>query len=147
MDDRKPAAKKPDKILPKSAGGRKRKSSDASKSPLDALPWIPRAQLESLITSSVNNHTSITTQQLINAMPAEEQWRINPDGKKKKSYSPVKSGQERVNTGSFDDIDSTIMLNILMYLNCKEKYTCVTSVCKGWREFKASMPSLFLDLR
>ena len=146
-DDRKPAAKRTTRK--QGATSKKRKASaggdDTSLSAV--LPWIPRAQLEALIASSVSNKTAITTEEVINAMPEHEQWRIDSSGKKKKSYSPVKSGPERVNTGAFDNIDAATMLNIFMYLNCKEKYTCVTSVCKGWREFKVTMPSLFLDLR
>jgi len=149
MDDRKPAAA----TKRKKSTTKKRKASSSSSTGRTAdlsavLPWIPRAQLEALITSSVNDHSAITTEQVINAMPDHEKWRIDPsDGKKKKSYTPVKSGPERVNTGAFDAVDSTTMLNIFMFLNCKEKYNCVMSVCKGWREFKATMPSLFLDLR
>ncbi|KAK1738660.1 hypothetical protein QTG54_010690 [Skeletonema marinoi] len=149
MDDRKPAAATTKR---KKSTTKKRKASSSSSTGRTAdlsavLPWIPRAQLEALVTSSVNDHSAITTEQVINAMPDHEKWRIDPsDGKKKKSYTPVKSGPERVNTGAFDAVDSTTMLNIFMFLNCKEKYTCVMSVCKGWREFKATMPSLFLDL-
>ena len=150
MDERKPAAKK------KSSGTTARKRNAKRKASADAggdtdltavMPWVPRAQLETLIASSVNNGTAITAEEVINAMPEHEKWRIDSSGKKKQSYSPVKSGPERINTGAFDSVDSTTMLNIFMYLNCKEKYTCVTSVCKGWREFKTTMPSLFLDLR
>ena len=149
-DDRKPAAKK--RTTGKKQGAsKKRKASrcndDTSSSLSAVLPWIPRAQLEALITSSVNNGSAITTDDVIKAMPEHERWRIDSSGKKKKSYSPVKGGPERVNTGAFDAIDATTMLNIFMHLNCKEKHTCVTSVCKGWREFKMSMPRLFLDLR
>lgn len=143
MDDRKPAAKKqPDR--------RKRKATattSSSSEAADLLPWIKRAQLENLITSSINSSSAITVHDLINAMPEAERWRVNEKtGRKKSSYTPVKGGPERINTGSFDAIDSTTMLNILMFLNCKERHTCVTSVCKGWREFKTSMPTLFLDL-
>ncbi len=151
MDERKPAAKK------KSSGTTARKRNAKRKASADAagdtadltavMPWVPRAQLEALIASSVNNATAITAEEVINAMPEHEKWRIDSYGKKKKSIPTVKSGPERVNTGAFDSVDSSTMLNIFMYLNCKEKYTCVTSVCKGWREFKATMPSLFLDLR
>jgi hypothetical protein len=143
MDDRKPAAKKqPDR--------RKRKATataSSSSEAADLLPWIQRAQLENLITSSINNSSAITVHDLINAMPEAERWRVNEKtGRKKSSYTPVKGGAERINTGSFDIVDSTTMLNILTFLNCKERHTCVTSVCKGWREFKTSMPTLFLDL-
>ena len=150
MDDRKPAAKP---VIPKkkNAGNSKKRKATADTSPHAALsavlPWIPRAQLETLITMSVNNQAAITNQQLINAMPDNERWRITDDGKKKKSFSPVKSAPERVNTGTFDAVDSATMLNILTFLNCKEKFTCVTSVSKSWRKFKESMPTLFLDLR
>lgn len=151
MDERKPAAKKSGTTARKrSATSKKRKASAGRAGDTDlsaVMPWVPRAQLEALIASSVNNGTAITADEVINAMPEHEKWRIDSSGKKKQSYSPVKSGPERVNTGAFDPVDSTTMLNIFMYLNLKEKYTCVTSVCKGWREFKATMPSLFLDLR
>ena len=152
MDERKPAAKKSGTTTRKrSATNKKRKASagagDTAQELSFVMPWIPRAQLEALVASSVNNGTAITMEEVINAMPEHEKWRIDSSGKKKKSYSPVKSGPERVNTGAFDSVDSATMMNIFMYLNCKEKYTCVTSVCKGWREFKATMPSLFLDLR
>ncbi|KAL7498031.1 hypothetical protein ACHAWT_005986 [Skeletonema menzelii] len=144
-DDRKPAAKRTTRK--QGATSNKRKANPGDDDTLSAvLPWIPRAQLEALITSSVSNRKAITSEEVIDAMPEHEQWRIDSSGKKKKSYSPVKSGPERVNTGAFDNIDAATMLNIFMYLNCKEKYTCVTSVCKGWREFKVTMPSLFLDL-
>ena len=162
MDDIKPAAvaklddntvlsRKTKKIPKKSGGGGKRKAATAALSPADLiaiLPWIPRAQLEDLICSSINNNTVMTSQQLINAIPDNQKWRFNEHtGRKKKSYTPVKSGPERVDTGSFDSVDTSTMLNILTYLNCRERYVCVTEVCKGWREFKSSMPSLFLDLR
>ena len=149
MDELKPAAKKKSSGTTARKRNAKRKASaDAGGTDLTAvMPWVPRAQLEALIASSVNNGIAITTEEVINAMPEHEKWRIDSSGKKKQSYTPVKSGPERVNTGAFDPVDSTTMLNIFMYLNCKEKYTCVTSVCKGWREFKATMPSLFLDLR
>ena len=38
------------------------------------------------------------------------------------------------------------MLNIMSHLNCSERYSCVASVCKGFRDFKTSMPGLFVDL-
>lgn len=137
MDDRKPAARK------RKATATASSSSEAA----DLLPWIKRAQLENLITSSINTSSAITVHDLINAMPEAERWRVNEKtGRKKSSYTPVKGGPERINWGSFDAVDSSTMLNILMFLNCKERHTCVTSVCKGWREFKTSMPTLFLDL-
>ena len=156
MDDRKPAAKPDSSALSKkkskrkcaNVGNSKKRKASYNVPDLSAiLPWIPRSQLETLITSSVTGQTCITTQELISAMPESEQWRVNSDGRKKTSVAPVKSGPERINTGDFDVVDSTTMYSIFTFLNCKEKHKCVTSVCKGWRDFKTSMPTLFLDLR
>ena len=88
----------------------------------------------------------IATQDLLSAVPTNERWRFETDGKKKKKHAPVKSGPQRVNTGLFDGVDNALMLNIFSYLKCSERFKCVTEVCKGFRDFRTSMPGLFVDL-
>lgn len=58
---------------------------------------------------------------------------------------PFLPPEERVDTGSFDNIDANIMGIIFAYLDVRDCITCVTSVCKAWRNFK-TLPGLFVDL-
>ena len=130
-------------------GGCKKRNPSSSAPSVDPsviLPWIPRGDLEGLVSSSVASGAAITTRDLLSAVPDNERWRFDAAGRKKKKHAPVKTGPERVNTGLFDGIDNALMRNILSHLSCSDKYTCVTSVCKGFRDFKTSLPGLFVDL-
>ena len=82
----------------------------------------------------------------MSAITKNERWRFNADGRKKKKIVCVKLGPERVNTSPFDGINNVLILNILSHLNCSERYTCIMLVCKGFREFKTSLPRLFVYL-
>jgi hypothetical protein len=100
--------------------------------------WLPREKLEALVQRSVVEQVPLTIDDLKQSVSENEQWRF-------KAPSKMKKGEDRVGTGAFDYIDVNTMGLIFVHLNVRDCITCVTSVCKAWRNFK-TLPSLFLDL-
>ena len=126
--------------------------------------------LEGIITASIRNDLPPNVADIISTLPESDRWRFTSSGEQRKKIKSVESGPERVNTGLFNAIDNSTMANIMGYLPSKDCHTgelfyyitwkvlyktgtntvifstVVSSVCKGWRELKTSIPSLFIDL-
>lgn len=99
---------------------------------------LSRDQLEGFVLSAVRS----------GSLPAANLWNSVPQravAEIRKTEAPIRIGNERVGTGSFDSLDQSIMRQIFSYCGLRGKITCVTRVCKAWRAYK-EIPGLFTDL-
>lgn len=104
------------------------------------VKWLSREQLEGFVMNSVKSG-SLSVKNLWSSVPERAIIEI------RKTSAPVKvsAGQDRVGTGSFNELDASIVREIFSYCGLLDKITCVTSVCRAWRGYK-SIPGLFTDL-